>query len=85
MTETEVNAVLDDDFSKVIVTRESPTSVADAFVRDIKSGASTRVTGTASMPWPTLAMSNVILSPTEMLAAFLTRIVVSPALASAAR
>ena len=38
----------------------------------------TFVTVTVSMPWPTLAMSNTILSPAEMLATFVTLMLRSP-------
>ena len=45
----------------------------------------TLVTVTVSIPWPTLSMSNRILSPTEMLATDVTLMLVAPAGASAAR
>ena len=44
----------------------------------------TRVTVTVSIPWPTLSMSNRILSPAEMLATEVTLMLVAPACASAA-
>src|SRR3989304_5562126 len=43
------------------------------------------VTVTHSMPWPTLAMSNLILSPTEMLLTAVTFRMLEPARAAAAR
>ncbi|MCX5766446.1 MAG: prolyl oligopeptidase family serine peptidase [Gemmatimonadetes bacterium] len=39
-----VGAALDDDFSKIIVTRETATAVADAYVRDVKAGTGTKLT-----------------------------------------
>ncbi|MBI1809280.1 MAG: S9 family peptidase, partial [Gemmatimonadetes bacterium] len=39
-----VNAALDDDFAKVVVTRETPTQVADSYLRDTKAGTATRLT-----------------------------------------
>lgn len=42
-TET-VSAPLDDDFTKVIITRESASQVADAYLNDMKSGTTTKVT-----------------------------------------
>ena len=45
----------------------------------------TRVTVTVSIPWPTLSMSNLILSPAEMLATDVTLMLVAPAGASAPR
>ena len=45
----------------------------------------TRLTVTASMPWPMLAMSNRILSPAVISAVDETLILVAPAAASAAR
>ena len=39
-----VNAALDDDFSKAIVTRETPKEVADAYLRDMKAGTMTKLT-----------------------------------------
>ena len=45
----------------------------------------TRVTVTASIPWPTLSMSNLILSPAEMLATDVTLMLAEPAGASAPR
>jgi dipeptidyl aminopeptidase/acylaminoacyl peptidase len=39
-----VNAALDDDFSKAVVTRESSTQVADSYLRDMKTGQMTRLT-----------------------------------------
>jgi dipeptidyl aminopeptidase/acylaminoacyl peptidase len=42
-----VGAPLDDDFSKVIVVRESKTEVANAFLRDLKTNAITRLTDNA--------------------------------------
>ena len=39
-----VAAPLDDDFSKAIVVRESPTKVPDSFLRDMKSGQLTQLT-----------------------------------------
>jgi dipeptidyl aminopeptidase/acylaminoacyl peptidase len=35
---------LDDDFTRVIVTRESPTQVPDAYLRDVKTGTLTKLT-----------------------------------------
>src|SRR5439155_4484652 len=43
VAETVVSA-LDDDYTKLIVTRESPTMVADSYLRDVKTGASTQLT-----------------------------------------
>lgn len=43
MIET-VSAVLDDDFREVVVSRESPTQVADAYLRNTATGAMTRLT-----------------------------------------
>ena len=43
----------------------------------------TCATVTVSMPWPTLSMSSLILSPTEMLATEVTLMLVEPAGASA--
>jgi dipeptidyl aminopeptidase/acylaminoacyl peptidase len=40
----DVVAPLDDEYSKVIVTRESPTMVADSYLRDMKTGAETKLT-----------------------------------------
>ncbi|MCC6243302.1 MAG: prolyl oligopeptidase family serine peptidase [Gemmatimonadaceae bacterium] len=42
-TET-VTATLDDDFSRIIVSRESPKQVADAYLRDTKAGSMTKLT-----------------------------------------
>jgi dipeptidyl aminopeptidase/acylaminoacyl peptidase len=39
-----VTAALDDDFSKAIVTRETPKEVADAYLRDMKAGTMTKLT-----------------------------------------
>ena len=39
-----VAAPLDDDFSKAIVVRESPTMVPDSYLRDLKSGTNTQLT-----------------------------------------
>jgi hypothetical protein len=39
-----VAAPLDDDFTRAIVVRESPTMVPDSYLRDIKSGQSTQLT-----------------------------------------
>jgi len=39
-----VSAPLDDDFSRVIVTREAPKQVADAYLRDMKAGTMTKLT-----------------------------------------
>ena len=39
-----VSTSLDDDMSKVIVNRESPTQVADSYLRDTKSGTLTKLT-----------------------------------------
>jgi dipeptidyl aminopeptidase/acylaminoacyl peptidase len=39
-----VTAALDDDFSKAIVTRESPKEVPDAYLRDMKAGTMTKLT-----------------------------------------
>ncbi|MEP6621770.1 MAG: prolyl oligopeptidase family serine peptidase [bacterium] len=37
-------APLDDDYSKIIYTHESPTVIADAFLRDVKTNANTQLT-----------------------------------------
>lgn len=42
-----VTAPLDDDFRMVVVTRESPTAVADAWLRDLQTGALTQLTRNA--------------------------------------
>lgn len=42
-----VTAPLDDDFRMVVVTRESPTAVADAWLRDMQTGALTQLTRNA--------------------------------------
>jgi dipeptidyl aminopeptidase/acylaminoacyl peptidase len=39
-----VTAVLDDDLKQIVVQRESPTMVSDAWLRDVSSGATTRLT-----------------------------------------
>jgi dipeptidyl aminopeptidase/acylaminoacyl peptidase len=39
-----VVAPLDDDYTKVVVTKESPTMVPDSYVRDMKSGTETKLT-----------------------------------------
>lgn len=39
-----VTAALDDDFTKAIVTRESPKEVPDAYLRDMKAGTMTKLT-----------------------------------------
>lgn len=39
-----ISTALDDDFTRAVVTRESPTEVANAFLRDMKSGAMTPLT-----------------------------------------
>lgn len=39
-----VAAPLDDDFTKAVVVRESPTEVPNSYLRDLKSGAMTRLT-----------------------------------------
>lgn len=39
-----VNAPLDDDFTRAVVTRESPKTVPDAYLRDMKSGQVTKLT-----------------------------------------
>ncbi len=39
-----IGTVLDDDFTQVIVTRESPTQVPDAYLKDVKSGSLTKLT-----------------------------------------
>jgi dipeptidyl aminopeptidase/acylaminoacyl peptidase len=39
-----VVAALDDDYTKVIVTRQSPTIVADSYLRDLKTGSSVQLT-----------------------------------------
>jgi dipeptidyl aminopeptidase/acylaminoacyl peptidase len=39
-----ITAALDDDFSKAIVTRESPKEVPDAYLRDMKAGTMTKLT-----------------------------------------
>jgi dipeptidyl aminopeptidase/acylaminoacyl peptidase len=46
LTETVV-APLDDDFSKVIISRESPTMVQDSYLRDLKTGSETKLTKNA--------------------------------------
>ena len=43
MNESVVQA-LDDDYSKVIVSRESPTKVSDSYLRDLKAGTSVQLT-----------------------------------------
>ena len=40
----DVVAPLDDEYSKVIVTRESPSMVADSYLRDMKTGTETKLT-----------------------------------------
>jgi dipeptidyl aminopeptidase/acylaminoacyl peptidase len=42
-----VVAPLDDDYSKVVVLKESPTMVADSYLRDMKSGTETKLTKNA--------------------------------------
>jgi dipeptidyl aminopeptidase/acylaminoacyl peptidase len=42
-----VVAPLDDDYSKVVVLKESPTTVADSYLRDMKSGTETKLTKNA--------------------------------------
>lgn len=44
-----VVAALDDDFSKAVLTRESPTMVPNTFVRDMASGTLTPVTNNADL------------------------------------
>jgi dipeptidyl aminopeptidase/acylaminoacyl peptidase len=39
-----VGVALDDDFTRVIVTRESPATVPDAYLKDVKTGALTKLT-----------------------------------------
>lgn len=39
-----VVAPLDDDYNRVIVTRESPSTVADSYLRDVKAGTSVQLT-----------------------------------------
>jgi dipeptidyl aminopeptidase/acylaminoacyl peptidase len=39
-----LGTALDDDFTKVIVTRESPTEVPNAYLKDLKSGSLTKLT-----------------------------------------
>ncbi|HEX8944548.1 MAG TPA: hypothetical protein VF785_15525, partial [Gemmatimonadaceae bacterium] len=46
VTETVV-APLDDDFDKVIISRESPTMVPDSYLRDLKTGKETKLTKNA--------------------------------------
>lgn len=43
MSET-IGTPLDDDFTRVIVTRESPTQVPDAYLKEVKSGSLTKLT-----------------------------------------
>jgi len=43
----DVVAPLDDDYSKVIVSKQSPTMVPDSYLRDMKSGAETKLTKNA--------------------------------------
>ncbi|HEY9229727.1 MAG TPA: prolyl oligopeptidase family serine peptidase, partial [Gemmatimonadaceae bacterium] len=40
----DVVAPLDDEYSKVVVSRQSPTTVADSYLRDLKSGSETKLT-----------------------------------------
>ena len=40
----DVVAALDDDYNKIIVSRESPTTVPDSYLRDTKTGTETRLT-----------------------------------------
>jgi dienelactone hydrolase len=40
----DVVAPLDDDYTKVIVTRQSPTMVPDSYLRDLKTGTETKLT-----------------------------------------
>jgi dipeptidyl aminopeptidase/acylaminoacyl peptidase len=40
----DIVAPLDDDYSKVILTKQSPTMVADSYLRDLKSGSETKLT-----------------------------------------
>jgi len=42
-----VVAPLDDDYSKVIISRESPTMVPDSYLRDLKTGKETKLTKNA--------------------------------------
>ncbi len=56
---------------------------AESVVR--MAGVPTRATATVSIPWPTLSMSNRILSPTEMSETDVTLMLVAPAAASAPR
>lgn len=44
-----VTASLDDDFTKAVITRESPTMVPNTFVRDIASGALTPLTSNTDL------------------------------------
>ncbi|MBE0674331.1 MAG: S9 family peptidase, partial [Bacteroidales bacterium] len=39
-----VSTVFDDDFSKIIITREAPTVIGNSFLKDVKSGAETQLT-----------------------------------------
>ena len=39
-----LNATLDDDFTKIVVTREGPSKVPDAYLRDTKAGTVTKLT-----------------------------------------
>ena len=48
MVET-VGAPLDDDFSRAIVTREGPKTVPDSYLRDMKTGQSTKLTNNRDM------------------------------------
>jgi len=48
MVET-VGAPLDDDFSRVIVTREGPKTVPDSYLRDMKTGQLTKLTNNKDM------------------------------------
>ncbi|MEO8619684.1 MAG: prolyl oligopeptidase family serine peptidase [bacterium] len=40
----EIVSGLDDDYSKFVYTHESPTTIADAYLRDVKAGTSTQLT-----------------------------------------
>lgn len=44
-----VGAPLDDDFNKAIITREGPKTVPDSYLRDMKTGALTKLTANVDM------------------------------------
>ncbi|HEY4303352.1 MAG TPA: prolyl oligopeptidase family serine peptidase [Gemmatimonadaceae bacterium] len=60
--EEDIVAPLDDDYSKVIVTKQSPTMIADSYLRDMKSGSETKLTKNVdNAPEVSLAMRKRIL------------------------